>query len=413
MKKVGQLEDIIVFLVTIFLILSALVYFLYFKTGVVPVYKPPQKIEPASKGVVPTGTFFKYPEEKLPFNFFLKKTYAESKKLKPNKKIETYIYHDYLDLNNLETNIVKFTFEGKNWENPKDRFYFNYILYPLDKNWKTSYSNTQYFYLPKGYYRYFLIVSAVNQNGEYDPSPAYVSFITKISPYFKDIYLSPRGDKLTLYLNNNTNKEIKITNWKIVSSQGIYSIPQGVNYVDPDYKYKKEDIILPPYGKAKIIATSSPLGFSFRINKCFRYFLNLRKDVEKFVDSAPYYCKYFTREELFNLRKQGYSIKCLDFLSRISCPPKPQDLEKMAGDTKCMNLLDNLYTYKGCYYNNLNSQDFLTKDWIIFIPTPTTTLYVTSTLSYKEVYKNLYETRYEEIRLYDDKNLLVNSYIYY
>jgi hypothetical protein len=47
--------------------------FYIFKTGVVPVYKPPQKIEPASKGVVPTGTFFKYPEEKLPFNFFLKK----------------------------------------------------------------------------------------------------------------------------------------------------------------------------------------------------------------------------------------------------------------------------------------------------------------------------------------------------
>jgi hypothetical protein len=85
----------------------------------------------------------------------------------------------------------------------------------------------------------------------------------------------------------------------------------------------------------------------------------------------------------------------------------------MAGDTRCTNLLDNLYTYKGCYYNNLNAQDFLTKDWVIFIPAPTTTIYVTSTLSYKEVYKNLYETRYEEIRLYDDKNLLVNSYIYY
>jgi len=413
MEKKGQIEDIIVFLVTILLILSALVYFLYFKTGVVPVYKPPKEIEPAQKGIVPKGTFFKYPEEKLPFKFFLKKTYAQSKKLKPNKKIETYIHHDYFDLNNIETNIVKFVFEGKNFENPKERFYFLYILYPLERDWRASYSNTKYFYLPKGYYRYFLIVTAVNKNGEYDPSPAYLSFNTKISRYFKDISISPRGDKFTLYLNNNTNKEINITNWRIVSSQGVYLIPKGVNYVDPDYKYKKEDIILPPYGKAKIIATSSPLGFSFRTNKCFKYFLNLRRDVEKFVDYIPYYCKYFSREELFNLRKQGYSINCLDFLKRISCPPRYKDLEKIVYDSKCMKLIDDLFTYKGCYYNNLNQPDFLTKNWIIFIPTPTTTIYETSTLRFKEIYKNLYQTRYEEIRLYDNKNLLVNTYIYY
>jgi len=417
MKKGAQIEDIIVFLVTILLVLSALVYFVYFKTGVVPVYKPPQKIEPAKKSVIPTGTFFIYPEKQpekqLPFNFFVKKTYAQSKKLKPNKNIETYIFYDYPDLSNIETNEVQFTFQGKNLTNSNDRFYFIYILYPLERDWKVFYFSTKYFNLPKGYNRYLLIVSAVNQNDEYDPSPAYLFFTTKISPYFKDVSLSPQGNKLTLYLYNNTNKEINITNWKIVSSQGIYSVPEGVNYVDPDYKYKKEKIILPPYGKAKIIATSSPLGFSFRINKCLGYFLNLRRDVVQFVDYVPYYCKYFSRNELFNLRKQGYSIKCLDFLSSISCPPRPQVLKTIEYDSKCMNLIDNLYSYKGCYYNNLNSPDFLAKDWLIFIQTPTTTIYVTSTNRYKEIPKTLYETRYEEIRLYDENNLLVNNYIYY
>jgi len=413
MKRGAQIEDILVFLVTIFLILSAFFYFIYFKTGIVPTYHPPEKIGPAEKGVVPTGTFFRYPKEKLPYNFLLKKVFASSKKYKPNKNIETYIYHDYLDLNKIETNVVKFTFQGKNLKNPKDKFYFIYMLYPIDKEWNVSYSNTKYFYLPKGYNWYFLIVSAVNQNEEYDPSPAYVSFATKISPYFKDISLYPKGDKLTLYLSNTTNKNINITNWKIVSSQGIFLIPRGVDYIDPNYKYKEEDIILPPYGKAKIIATTSPLGFSFRINKCFGYFLNLRSDLKKFVDYIPYFCKSFSKNELFNLRKQGYSIKCLDFIKRLSCPPKPLDLEKMISDPKCMKLLENLYTYHGCYYANINSEDFITKNWIIFIPTPTTTIYDTVTSRFKETYKNLYETRYEEIKIYDDKNLLVNSYIYY
>ncbi len=412
MKSRGQLEDILTFFAVIFLILSALVYFVYFKTGVIPVYKPEREIKPAEKGIVPTGTFFIYPKKQTPY-LFLKIANAEKLKLKPNKNIETYIYYEYPDLNNIETNEVRFRFEGKNIKDPNDRFYFMYILFPLDKEWQTTYFNEKYFYLPKGHNRYFLIVIAVNDKNEYDPSPAFISFTTKISPYFRDISIWPQGDKITLYINNYSNKEIDITNWKIISSNGIFTVPQGVKFVDPDFKYVKENIILPPYGRAKIIATSSPLGFSFRINKCFKFFLNLRNDVRKFVDFIPYYCKYFTNKELFDLRKQGFSINCLDFLRRFPCGPSFKDLDKIRNDSRCLNFIDSLFTYRGCYYNSINDKDFLTNYWIIFITTPTTTIYSPTTSKYLEVYKNLYETSYEEIKLYDNLNLLVNKYIYY
>lgn len=155
MKQKGQIEDIIVFFALILIILSAFVYYFYFKTGSVPVLRPRTEIKPAEKGVVPPGTFFPKPKEKkFPF-ILIKFSYAQDFKppidiaLKPNKNIETFIHHKYKDLTNIEDNKIEFKLSAINKENIKDKFYFAYLLLPLNKNWQILKANKLIFELPK------------------------------------------------------------------------------------------------------------------------------------------------------------------------------------------------------------------------------------------------------------------------
>jgi hypothetical protein len=76
--------------------------------------------------------------------------------------------------------------------------------------------------------------------------------------------------------NNNSNKEIKITNWQIKTSIVSFKIQKAIKDYHPNpFLRKEEDIILQPYGRVVITASISPLGYNFLGNQCFNYLNNL------------------------------------------------------------------------------------------------------------------------------------------
>ena len=403
-KRKGQIEDILLFFGLIIIIFSAFVYYIYFKTGSVPVLKPRKEIRPTEKSVIPPGIFFPTPKEKkTPFYKFLKEAEASYFKpnigttTKPNKNIETYIKYKYKNLNNIENNLLEFELEGKNLKNPQDRFNFAYLILPLKKNWQILKSNKLTLTLPKKYGTYILIITAINSKNEYDPTPIGLVFTVKISPYFGEVKITNLQNRNMIRLKNVSNKEIDISNWKIVSSIGNFIIPQGVKMVDPNRIYQKEDIILKPQEEAKIIATTSPLGFSFKANKCFNYLIKNIPKLQKYIESINYVCDKFSKEELFELKNSGYSLNCVLTLENSKCDGLDSIyLKKISNDTKCINLVYSRFNYNSCYERRKNDSDFLSRVWYIFIPT-----------------NYLYMNRYEEVRLIDENGLLVDRYIIY
>lgn len=401
MKQAGQLENLFIGIISILLILSLIIYYFQFKTGTIPIFKTKKTIEPAEKGVIPKGTFFK--EQKLPY-LFLKFTYAQNnkkdnKKYKPNKNLETYIISPKSFIL-LEDNKVDLIVNGQNKVNSLEKLYFQYKIYPLHKDWQNLYGKQKRILLPNGVNFYTIYVRAINKNLEVDPTPAISYFYTNISKFFKylDIEVNYKKDKIII--RNKSKESINVNNWRIKSSKVNFYLSKAVKDVNPNLQTKLEEIILDP-GERLIIFSSkeSPLGFNFKINKCFPYLAELRQELKQLLKNFYFPCQKFNKGELFNLKNEyKLSNNCLNILEKISCSgPKFKDWEKIGFDSNCYRFFENNFTYYGCYQNKKNDQDFYLRDWLIFIP----------------IYKNFTNDRYDEIKIYDQNNLLVNKKIIY
>lgn len=398
MKNKAQLESLFISLISILLILSLIIYYFQFKTGVIPVFKPKKNIEPAERGILPKGTFFeeKKPKDILPYLFF-NKTYAQTKKkYKINKNLETYIINPSLLLTILENDTIKLIVSGKNKSNLSEKIYFQYKIEPLHNDWQIIYNQQKNLLLPKEKKLYTLYVRAINKNLEVDPTPAIAYIYVNISPFYKDISIETNFNKDRLVLKNISKNTIDVSNWKIISSKINFSIPKAAEDIPPNLIVNLKNISLKPRERLIIYNQSSPLGFSFKINKCLRY---LNYNLKDYLKNYFFPCDRLSKDKLIEYRfKYRLNNKCLEILEKISCSgPKPKDWEKIINNSPCYNFFENYYTYRGCYENKKGDPDFYLKEWLIFFPT----------------YDTLTNKRYEEIKLYDQDNLLVNKKIVY
>lgn len=404
MKNKGQLESLIISIVYILLFLSLVIYYFQFKTGSVPVFKTKKNIEPAERGVLPRGTFFDFeknkPKEKLPY-LFLNKVYAQSKvKYKPNKNLETSIINP-LPLTILENNIFDLVVSGQNKKNPLERIYFEYKIEPIHTEWQKLYGQQRRFSLPKGTNFYTIYVRAINKNYEIDPTPAVAYLYTNISPFYQDISIDINFKKDQIILKNKSKNQINLTGWRIISSRANFFIPQAVKDIPPDLNIKLENILLNPGERAIIYSNlyNSPLGYNFKLNKCFKYLAESRGELKPYLKNFVFPCERLTKQQLLEIKyKYRLSNNCLNILEKIPCSgPKPQDWLKIDFDSSCYRFFENNYTYQGCYQNRKNDSNFYLKDWFIFIPDITT----------------FTQNKYDEIKIYDQRGLLVNKKVIY
>jgi hypothetical protein len=330
------------------------------------------------------------------FSFYF--AWAQKQNLKPNRFLETYILKG--PAFNLESNYAEFEFKGVNLRNPNDNIYFQVKLLPFDINWENVYSSRKVYYsLPKGSYLAILMVRAVNYKNEYDPTPAYYPLKVNVSKFYNDIYISPSYDGFSLTLTNNSNKEIKITNWQIKTSLISFKIPKAIKDFHPNPNLRKEeDIVLQPYGRVVITASSSPLGINFLGNKCFNY-ININYKLGYSVS----FCDRinFNSEELLNLVLSGrMSRECAIKISSLNCGPlSASNYRILQNDPLCLSFAQDFYNYNSCYERNKNNKDFFEKEWrVYFDPKPL---------------NKIFQIRFEKIRLEDENGLLVNEYKFY
>ncbi|GIW65853.1 MAG: hypothetical protein KatS3mg094_372 [Candidatus Parcubacteria bacterium] len=419
MKNKAQLESLIQAIIIILLTLSGIIYYLQFRLNYIPQLKIKKDVSPAEKSILPEGTFFKQKKEnKIPF-LKTKYIYAQTKKknyYKNNADIETFLISPKI-FSFIEDNLFDLLVSGIDKKNPSEKIFFQYKIEPLNKNWQIIYGKHKKIFLPKGLNTYKLYVRAINKKNEIDPTPAIAYIMVSISNYYKDIDIKINSARNLITLTNKSRNSINVTNWKLISSKVNFTITQAVKDVNPNLDKKLEDIILKPNERIIIYplyATTanfippnfkypypleSPLGFNFKINKCFNYLTQLRWELKDYLRQYYFPCNRFTKFDLFSLKtKYNLSDNCLNILSKISCSgPKNTDWEKIIYDSQCYKFFEENFTYRGCYQNKKNDNDFYFKDWIIFIP----------------IYESFSKQRYDEIKLYDDNNLIVNKIFVY
>jgi len=325
----------------------------------------------------------------------------------------------------VESNQVKFEFQGIDYSNRSKYFYFQTKLWPLENKWQTTYSNTRYYYdLPPGRRFYIFYVRAINDKNQYDPTPAIYIFITQISSFYGKVSISPNFDQLNITLQNNTNEKINITNWQIRTSKISYIFGKGVrDFIYDKNRAKFEDIILTPYGRAIISAVYSsatsapvgisdnelrsklsPFGFDFLNNKCFLYID--KKLSDNFCDSIINY----SREELYNKVLKGeISRNCAILIESGDCDGSwLLSRVKSIGDIRCQALVEDWYNYNSCYQRRHNEKDFFGPTWYIYFdPRDEIDKQDRKPLS------AIFNSRYDRIVLYDNYGLIVADYKIY
>jgi hypothetical protein len=172
-------------------------------------------------------------------------------------------------------------------------------------------------------------------------------------------------ETIWIYVSSNASEPINLSGWTLESqvTGKRASIPLGTEVPVSGIINATQTVTLRPGDRAVISTGRSPIGASFRENKCIGYFAQF----QKFTPALPNTCPTPTSElkEFYGstlVRDPG----CSDYVSRI--PRCSITLSPPPGLTStCQNVLTTHLNYNGCVNAHRTDFDFKGTQWRIYL----------------------------------------------
>ena len=226
------------------------------------------------------------------------------------------------------------------------------------------------------------------------PSSLY-SGIVSLSYYVSGAGSSdPENEYVQLSVSPNAGVPVDITGWTIESEAtgAAAVIPQGTEVPTSGIVNPVQDIVLAPGETAILVSGQSPIGGSFRENKCIGYFSNF----QTFSPPLPQNCPA-PSDELASLYGTGYirDAACIDYVNSLSrcqvaLTPPP------GASSACQTFLIQYLNYNGCVSAHRSDADFLGTTWRIYLGRTTA----------------MWRTTHELVRLVDKNGNTVDAFSY-
>ena len=173
-----------------------------------------------------------------------------------------------------------------------------------------------------------------------------------------------RNEYLQITIPKN-NKAITISGWYLTSeiTGKAAVIPSGTSIPTLGIVNTQQPIILEPGTTAYITTGRSPIGTSFRENKCSSYLEDFQDFEPSFYRNCPdpysefstLYGPYYTRD-----------TSCVDYVKRLpQCQTvlfPPDDLS-----TACKNFVKKHFSYNGCIATHYQDTDFFGNTWRVYL----------------------------------------------
>lgn len=213
--------------------------------------------------------------------------------------------------------------------------------------------------------------------GTNQPVPTFVGGSTfgEASPY-RDIatmshYVSgagsvnPRNESLEIRIGSNASAPVDLSGWSLGSdaSGNTTIIPKGTEVPTSGTVNAAQDIILTAGMQALVISGQSPIGASFRENKCIGYF----SAYQNFSPSLPQNCPV-PSDELSSFYGTGYirDAACIDYVNKLSrCQPVLSPPTTVSGT--CQAFLVQYLNYNGCVTAHQSDTDFKSNVWRVYL----------------------------------------------
>ena len=204
----------------------------------------------------------------------------------------------------------------------------------------------------------------------------------------------PANEYVYLQTSYNSNTPVDVSGWTLVSeSTGATAvIPKGTEVPTTGIVNPAQDIILPSGVRVVIASGRSPIGASFRENKCIGYFSTF----QKFSPPLPQNCPSPT-DELAAQFGIGYirDSACYDYANKLSrCQVSLSPPVSLSG--ACQSFLIKDLNYNGCVDAHKNDKDFAGDTWRVYLGRTT----------------SLFRSTHEVVKLLDKQGNTVDAFAY-
>ncbi len=226
----------------------------------------------------------------------------------------------------------------------------------------------------------------------------------EVSPYRGVIsmnhYISNAGtsnvqnEYIELSVSSGASVPVDLTGWMLVSglSGSSAAIPRGTEVPISGTVNAIQDIVLKPGDRAWVISGRSPIGASFRENKCIGYFSNF----QSFTPSLPQNCPV-PIDELSSSVGPTYirDSACVDYVQPLSrCKAVLTPPTNISG--ACQSFVVKYLNYNGCLDAHKGDADFAGTAWHIYLGRTTP----------------LWQQRHEIVKLLDPSGKTVDAFSY-
>lgn len=205
---------------------------------------------------------------------------------------------------------------------------------------------------------------------------------------------NPNTEYIELRVSQDTGLPVDLTGWILMSEAtgASIAIPKGTEVPTSGIVNPAQDIILNPGDQALLISGRSPIGASFRENKCIGYF----SAFQTFSPSLPQNCP-MASDELSRFYGPDYirDASCIDYVNKVGrCQVVLSPPTTVSGS--CQSFLVSHLNYNGCVDTHKNDPDFLSGAWRIYLGRT----------------NSMWRTQHEIVKLLDINGKTVDAFSY-
>lgn len=230
---------------------------------------------------------------------------------------------------------------------------------------------------------------------------------SKRSPYYDKIRMSnisglnqidPNREYLSLSVNLKKEETIKITGWYLKSEVTGYYVVIGKAALLPfPFTRTESDVILRQRDRVYLTKGFSPIGISFRTNKCTGYF----EENRTFTPGLSLQCPRPRDEKLPNFSDvYDRNDECLNIIERIPrCATKDSEFIRDLPDTvssSCKTYITTQINYNSCVARHFGDTDFPGNEYRIYL----------------NKFGPLWRLKHDKINLHDENGLVVDTISY-
>ena len=222
-----------------------------------------------------------------------------------------------------------------------------------------------------GYEFNFKEKEVANLINKYSVSP-YAGIVTFLDRSSSLTATEPENEYFVLKVNPNyLGGNIDISNWVVFSftDKKAYVLPRGTEVFIPGKQNTRSKILLRASDVVIVNSGRSPIGTSFRLNKCSGY----SQQFQTFKPSLKNRCPKAT--SVFDLSDVEFTDSdCYDFVKRIQSCKRPVDIPDDLS-TSCKSFLKNSLNEKSCINDFSDDADFSLNEVRLFFGSSTIDLW--------------------------------------